>query len=836
MDDPAADLTFAPAGALATEQVEAMVAAWRRGERPGAEEFLARAPGLGDEAAIRLIFEEFCLRREVGMPVESAEVAARFPRWRAELKALLDCHRIMEAGPIPHPGPVDFPSPGEELAGFRLLGELGRGVSGRVYLAAQPALADRPVVLKVTAGGREEHLRLARLQHMNIVPLYSEQLLPGRGLQVLCMPALGGAALAQVLAALADRPPARRTGGMVLEALDRLQAGHPGAPPDHGPYRRFLARASYVEAVCWIAACLADGLQYAHDRELIHLDVKPSNVLLAGDGQPMLLDFHLARGPILPGEPTPTRLGGTPGYMPPEQLEALHAVHAGRPIRVAVDGRADVYALGLLLDEALGGPTPLGEFPLPLRRRNPRVSAGLAAIVRRCLRPGPRDRYREAAALAADLRRHLDNLPLRGVPDRSPAERWRKWRRRRPDALSRDLVLLALAVATVVVGALLRDAYGQRVRAIESALAEGRASLGRHQYAEATASLERGRALAAALPGGGRYRREVAEELALARRDGEAAELHRLADLVRFRYGIDPPPPDEARSLVERGRAIWRARGTLARAPAGRWEPDVEQALRADLLDFALVWADLRVRSAPPGEAAAARAEALRVLDEAEAQLGPSPALRRDRRKLAGATEPATPAADPGPGARTAWEHYDLGRSYLRSGEVAAAAEQFRLGIDLRPQDFWLNFYQALCAYTLGRHDEAVNAFRVCIALAPQAAECYYNRALALAALGRVDDAIADYSRALRQDPAFTEALLNRGILHYQSRRLPDAAADLRRALDQATEPALRGTIHFNLALVDLARGDRGSALASLGAAIRCGHAEARKLHRSLRP
>ena len=818
--------TFAP---LASEQVEAMVAAWRRGERPKAEEFLA---GLGDEAAIRLIFEEICLRREAGQPVGSDEIAARFPRWQAELQALLDCHRLMELVPVPSP----FPAPGEELAGFRLRAELGRGVSGRVYLATQPALADRPVVLKVTPAGREEHLRLARLQHMNIVPLYSEQVLTDRHLQLLCMPALGGASLAHVLDALESRLPARRTGALLLEALDRLQAGLPVDPQARGPYRRFLARATYVEAICWIVAGLADGLQYAHDRDLLHLDVKPSNVLLAGDGQPMLLDFHLARGPILPGEPTPARLGGTPGYMPPEQIEAIQAVRDGRPIRGAVDGRADIFALGLLLDEALGGAaSPFGPRP-PLRRRNPRVSAGLAAIVRRCLRSDPRGRYPDAAALAADLRRHLDNLPLRGVPDRSPTERWRKWRRRRPDALSRDLVLLALAVAAIAVGALLRDAYGQRVRAIDSALAEGRAARGRHQYPEAVARLERGRALAAALPGGGRYREELGEELALARRDGEAAELHRLADLVRFRYGIDPPPPAEARSFVDRGRAIWRARAALTRAPAGRGEPEVERAIRADLLDFALVWADLRVRSAPPGEAAAARAEALRVLDEAEAQLGPSPALDRDRRKLAVAPEAAAPATDPAPGARTAWEHYDLGRSYLRSGEVAAAAEQFRLGIDLRPQDFWLNFYQALCAYTLGRHADAANAFRVCIALSPQTAECYYNRALALGAMGKSDAAIADYTRARDLAPALTEALLNRGILHYQSRRLSEATADFRRALAEATDPALLGTIRFNLSLVDLAREDRKAALANLEAAIRAGHAEARKLHRSLGP
>src|SRR4051795_3973016 len=74
------------ASSIATHQAEAMVAAWRRGERPRAEEFLARVPGLGEEAALRLIYEEICLRQEAGLEVDPDEFVARFPRWRAELE------------------------------------------------------------------------------------------------------------------------------------------------------------------------------------------------------------------------------------------------------------------------------------------------------------------------------------------------------------------------------------------------------------------------------------------------------------------------------------------------------------------------------------------------------------------------------------------------------------------------------------------------------------------------------------------------------------------------------------------------------------------------------
>ena len=82
------------------------------------------------------------------------------------------------------------------------------------------------------------------------------------------------------------------------------------------------------------------------------------------------------------------------------------------------------------------------------------------------------------------------------------------------------------------------------------------------------------------------------------------------------------------------------------------------------------------------------------------------------------------------------------------TASTALAAQQFHLAVDLRPQDFWPNFYQGLCAYRLGQFEDALTAFRVCISLAQNPAECYFNRALAFEALGRTDEAFHDYTRA----------------------------------------------------------------------------------------
>jgi tetratricopeptide (TPR) repeat protein len=99
---------------------------------------------------------------------------------------------------------------------------------------------------------------------------------------------------------------------------------------------------------------------------------------------------------------------------------------------------------------------------------------------------------------------------------------------------------------------------------------------------------------------------------------------------------------------------------------------------------------------------------------------------------------------------RTAWEHYILGRSLLRAGHAAEAAELFQLAVDLEPQAFWPNFHRGVCAYRLRQFETALAAFSACVALAPDKAECYQNRGLAYRAVGREDLATRDLQTARR--------------------------------------------------------------------------------------
>ncbi|HEY2158834.1 MAG TPA: serine/threonine-protein kinase, partial [Isosphaeraceae bacterium] len=697
-----------------TRELEAMAAAWRRGERPRAEEFLDRHPGLDDEDAIRLIYEEVCLRQERGEEAVSTEILHRFPRWESELALLFDCNRLLRTSPE-----ADFPEVGEDLGDFRLVAELGRGAHGRTYLATQRSLAGRPVVLKIAPLGHEEHLSLARLQHMHIVPLYFEHVLPDRNFRVLGMPYLGGTSLDRIDEALRDIPPDQRAGRHIVAALGRRSRLLPGDHPPGGPYLKYLGQVSFDRAICWIAACLADALQYAHDRGLVHMDVKLSNVLVTADGQPMLLDFHLARGPIDPGAPAPDRLGGTRESMAPEQLEAMEAIRRGAAIATRIDGRADIYSLGLLLDETLGGDAEVGPGSpgRPLILRNPRVSTGLSDIVRKCLAGDAADRYPDAASLAFDLRRHLNDEPLRGVPNRSLRERWRKWRRRRPAALARGL-LQAAAVAAVLAAASATALVSIRKSSlIDDALVEGRELAASRRFAESARALDRGLRLAEGLPDGDPRKRAVVACLQAVKGEQAAATLHGLVDLLRFRYGITPPNPVEAESLSRRVEDVWASRDLLTRPGVDPANPELAQQIRTDFLDLATIAADLRVRGGPPRRRDAILGEAVTILRDAEGQFGPSPALRRDLVCYARLLGRPELAALPIPSPRTAWEHYDLGRSYLRTGEYGRAEAEFRRSVDLQPGEFWPNFFLGVCAYRLERHQDAAASLSICVAL-----------------------------------------------------------------------------------------------------------------------
>jgi hypothetical protein len=264
--------------------------------------------------------------------------------------------------------------PGAQLGQYRVVEQVGRGGMATVYKGFQPAL-NRYVAIKVLPAFfaedpqflerfRQEAQTVSQLRHPSILAVFDfgEQ----DGVTYMVSEFLGGGTLEQRLG----------------QPLPLEQAGALLTP-------------------------IAQALDYAHSRGMIHRDVKPSNILLADDGTPVLTDFGVAR--IVAGTTRLTSTGvavGTPEYMAPEQA-------AGDPATPAVDR----YALGIVLYELLTGRTPFQaetpvavalahlHKPLPLPRTlNPSLPEGADAVLLKALAKDPNDRYTTCQEMIAALR------------------------------------------------------------------------------------------------------------------------------------------------------------------------------------------------------------------------------------------------------------------------------------------------------------------------------------------------------------------------------------------------------------------------------------------------
>ncbi len=376
--------------------------------------------------------------------------------------------------PRSRPAP-DLPA----VAGYEVLGVLGRGGMGVVYKARQKGLK-RTVALKMILAGshagdadlarfRSEAEAVARLQHGNIVQVYEvgeEDGKPYFSLEFV-------------------------DGG----SLDRKAAGTPQPPRE----------------AAGLVATLAEAMACAHRHGVVHRDLKPANVLLTSEGVPKITDFGLAKR--LDDESGATQSGtvlGTPSYMAPEQA-------AGQTREVGP--AADVYALGAILYELLTGRPPFRgpslwetihlvrtQEPVPPRQFQPKVPRDLETICLKCLQKEPRKRYPGAAELAEDLRRFLAGEPIRARPVGAPERLWR-WCRRNPRTalLGGTVAVLVLAVAVVSsVMALViqaekeradtnaaREAAARRLADQKTRLADQRSALLLNQFADSATDLLR---------------------------------------------------------------------------------------------------------------------------------------------------------------------------------------------------------------------------------------------------------------------------------------------------------------------------------------------------------
>jgi len=328
--------------------------AWRNGASVDARAIIAAHPELHQcrSVLLDLAYEEYCLRIERGQEVDLAEYCGRFPEFRSTLRRQLEIHQLISEHPslLRECAEISWPEPGEEVLEYSLLEELGRGAFARVFLAKERDLGGRQVVVKVCHQGADEAEILGKLANDNIVPIHSVRHDPQSDLTLICMPYLGRATLFDVVD-LRSRAPAPRRAPEILATVQKTN-GHQEGNGHHGKPNPWLRRGSYVSGVVGICEQIAKALAHAHTLGILHLDLKPSNVLLTSEGVPKLLDFNLASD-LQVAEP---RLGGTLPYMSPEQLRCF----VEGPGASDIDQRSDIFSLGVILYELLSGDLPFG--------------------------------------------------------------------------------------------------------------------------------------------------------------------------------------------------------------------------------------------------------------------------------------------------------------------------------------------------------------------------------------------------------------------------------------------------------------------------------------------
>ncbi len=373
-----------------------------------------------------------------------------------------DALGFAEAPPEPPAPPV---APPARMGDYELIEEIARGGMGVVWRARQRRL-NREVALKFVLPGalpgevvarrfRQEAEVAARLSHPHIVTIYEVGEADGR--YFLCMELAEGGSLAQ-----------------------RLQQG-PSAP----------------RAAAELAVKLARTVQHAHDRGVLHRDLKPGNVLFDRAGEPRVTDFGLAQ--LVNARSDLTFAGaplGTPSYMSPEQA-------GGKNENLTT--ASDVYGLGAILYEMLAGRPPfIGEAPVDVLRRvideePPRLTGidrDLETICLTCLAKQPEARYRSALALAEELERWLTGRPIRARRV-SAFERMAKWMRRHPLLTA---LWLALVAAVIVTGGVIMASRVRVAAARGAAEASAIESLHRRADQHTTAAIlaiERGDSLRA---------------------------------------------------------------------------------------------------------------------------------------------------------------------------------------------------------------------------------------------------------------------------------------------------------------------------------------------------
>jgi serine/threonine protein kinase len=445
------------------------------------------AADLSAESLLAELTDEFMARLAAGERPDIEEYAQRHPQLATVLRETLAALRLLadcSASPEQNgDGCVQAP-----LGDFRIIRQVGHGGMGVVYEAEQMSLGRR-VALKVLPFAatmdpkqlqrfKNEARAAASLEHPHIVPVYGVGC--ERGVHFYAMKFIEGRSFAEVIAELPRPSEPRPSGnghGENLPAPNVLplegRSSNSTAPIARLPTGSATKDLVYFRRVAELGVQAAEALDHAHQLGIIHRDIKPGNLMIDETGKLWVTDFGLARFGADAGLTMTGDVMGTLRYMSPEQALARHGL---------VDHRTDVYALGATLYELLTGrPAVEGQdrqeilkhiiddephLPQSLDRAIP---VDLGTIVLKAMAKETTERYATAKDLADDLRRFVEDRPIRAKPPTILQRLWKLGRRHRQLVRASALFLILLVVGLGVAVSLLWQEKEQTRKALAKA-------------------------------------------------------------------------------------------------------------------------------------------------------------------------------------------------------------------------------------------------------------------------------------------------------------------------------------------------------------------------------